>query len=445
MSLLARLGWSACTRRAAGRAPLRLALSCAVVFTWLTVPIIGQAQQPLTQDPYAQATALVAAGDLAGASAVLSRWAPRHPGDRERQLWALALIARQSGDLSVARSHLTALVAVRPDQPRFRSELAGVLEEMGEGDRAAQQAALAGTRISPRAALAAEPRLSTRLSFSIVPQSNPGQRTDAEVIEVLGLPLQIAPSARERAATGIRASARVAWSPRLGEASRVRLSLGVNGDLYEERAFNDLSASVEAAFIHVMQGGTRLEVGPGYHQRWLGGQLYSRGPGLTFGVKRGVGNRGILSTAVALQWLKHPAGPLADGRRAVAVLGYSHALSPQTALRASLRLERTSAAAAFLSLCAAELGLGVTHGFRGGLTLGADVILRRAQYDAGTGLFPQPREDDRSTLRLRVSHGKFTWNGFAPVIEVESARQRSTVPINSFKNVSVSVGFARSF
>ena len=95
-------------------------------------------------DPMTQARALIEAGQLDAAQGLLSAWQPAQSEARVQRLWALALLARQRGDLRAARAYLGELVALRPDVAPFRLELARVLDELGEGERAAHHAAMGG-------------------------------------------------------------------------------------------------------------------------------------------------------------------------------------------------------------------------------------------------------------------------------------------------------------
>lgn len=401
--------------------------------------------QERPSDPYGRAIERVAQQDFAGAIRILEGWTPSQQGDEERRLWALARIALEAEDLPLARRALSRLVSLRPDEARFRAELAKVLTALGEDERAAYQAEFAGTAPTQRTVLAREKTFSTRLSFAIVPQSNPAQRTDAEVIEVLGLPLRLAPGARAQSATGVRASATALWSPRLNATTRGKLSFGVSGQLYEDRALNDVVASAEIGLVHVTSGNLRIDGSLGYYHRWLAGALYSRGPGVTLGFTKAIGTRGRFVAAFATQWLDHPRGAVADGPRSIGQLTYSHGISSQTVVRASTRFERTEAKVDFLSVTAREVGLGMTHAFRGGLIMGTDILFREARYDGATALFPRAREDRRSTLRVRLTHADLSWKGFAPSLELEVVRQKSNLPVNRFRNTAVSLGFTKSF
>ena len=279
----------------------------------------------------------------------------------------------------------------------------------------------------------------------MIPQSNPARRTDAEIIEVLGLPFVLAPGSRAQPATGLRATGQIGWSPRLAPRWRARLSATISAEVYDRALASDTTITLGAGLSHVTAGGLRLDAGLSYSQRWIGGRDFSMGPGVNLGFSRRIGARGELSGGAAVQWVTHPGAAAADGPRIVGVLAYAHRLSPQTALRGSLRLERTEAGLPSLSLSAAELGVGVTHAFRGGLVLGVDLSQRQTRHDGGTMLFPQPRADDRTTLRLRVLHGQIEWQGFAPVLEVEATLQGSNVPVNAFTNIGLSFGLTRTF
>ena len=83
--------------------------------------------------------------------------------------------------------------------------------------------------------------------------------------------------------------------------------------------------------------------------------------------------------------------------------------------------------------------------FEGGLTVSLDAMyLRhvRAAADPGFGVI---RRDRRTSLTARIMHRTVSLSGFAPVLELGLDRQRSSLPLNAFRNARVSVGLTRQF
>ncbi|MWD27652.1 DUF560 domain-containing protein [Aquicoccus sp. SCR17] len=415
-----------------------------------------EAPRPSATAPsYARATRLAAQGELEAAVALLRGWTPTTRSEREQRLWALAVILRSAGRAAEALPLLEDLVRLRPDVPRFRIALGEVLADRGQTERARfhlEEARLASPSEADRAraerglgALDAGSAWSGHVSLALIPATNAAQGTNARRIRLGGLDFDINRGSRERPAFGIEAGAGLAYAPAIGPATRLRFGLSGKAELYDGNAPDDITLRAEAALVRDLGDRALVEGGLTWSRRWIDGAGYSAGPGLTFGYSALAGPRGRVDAAVVVDRLDHDRAPGLDGYRSLAVLAYTHALSPRLHLRGSLRLERMAARTASLASTAWEAGLGGTYAFENGLRLGLDFGLRQAGYDAPSALFGARREDRRLTTRLRLTQGAYQVGGFAPVLEVEFERQDSTIPLYRFENLSTSIGLTRRF
>ena len=419
------------------------------------VPALARAEAADAQAE-AQARALAAAGRRAEALARYQAWVPATRGGAERRLWAIATLARAEGRADLARAALERLVTLRPDVARFRLELAAALQAAGEAPRARfhYEAALGGPLAAPErraaeqalVALAQEKRWQGSLSFDLQPASNPGRRTSATTILIDGLPVTVAGSSRAQAALGAGIGAHLAFAPVLGPGWQGRASLDLDAIGYDRAAVpSDVTLTPGLALIRRAAGGLRWEVGASVAQRWIDGQVYSRGPGLSLALSAPVGARDTLALAVTAQDLTYPGAPLSDGVRSRAMLRWSHALDPRFALRAGLALERSDAQVPSLAYRAGEVSFGASYALAGGLSLGADLTLRHARYDGVSTLFGRRRTDDRQSLALTAQHRAVTVAGFAPVLQLTWERQGSTLPVAAYRNLSLGLGLSRRF
>ncbi|MGD9917436.1 MAG: surface lipoprotein assembly modifier [Paenirhodobacter sp.] len=404
----------------------------------------------------AGARALAAAGRRAEALARYRAWVPATRGGAERRLWAIATLARAEGRADLARAALERLVVLRPDVARFRLELAAALQAAGEAPRVRfhYEAALGGTLAAPErraaegalVALAQERRWQGSLSFGLVPSSNPGRRTSAGTIVIDGLPVTVAGGSRAQAALGAGIGVHLAFAPVLGPGWQGRASLDLDAIGYDRAAVpSDVTLTPGLALIRRKAGGLRWEVGANFAQRWIEGQVYSRGPGLSLALSTPVGARDMLAVALTAQDLAYPGAPRSDGLRSRAMLRWSHALDPRFAIRAGLALERSAARVPSLAFRAGEVSFGASYAFEGGLSLGADLTLRHARYDGVSTLFGLRRKDDRQSLALSAQHRALTVSGFAPVLQLNWERQRSTLPVAAYRNLSLGLGLSRRF
>jgi len=404
--------------------------------------------------PYARALDLAAEGRLQHALDALRAWQPDTPAGQEQKLWGEAVILRQMGREAEALPRLEALVARRPDVPRFRIALGETLAALGQGDRARLhfEEALATDSEADRAraakglgALEVTKDWSGHFALSVIPATNAAQRTSARTIMLQGRPFTINPSARRASAFGGRVQAGATYAPRLSEAVRLRFGLSGDAKIYDGNAEDDITLRGEAAVVLTLSPDTQVEGGLTYSRRWIDGAGYSTGPGLTIGFVTYPTPRSRLQFAAVMDDLDHDSAPALDGVRGLAVLAYGYAVSPQLHLRGSLRAERTNARSASNSFTAWEVGVGGTYAFRGGLRMGLDLGWREAEFDSMSLFYGTLREDEQLGATLRLSHAQVQMMGFAPVFELEYTKRTSTIPVYSFDDLSAQIGLTRRF
>ncbi|MGI3164796.1 surface lipoprotein assembly modifier [Pseudooceanicola sp. 200-1SW] len=432
------------------RAGLRL---CALVLGAALAVSAGAAAAADT--PPERVRALVLQGDLTGARDVLLSWTPDTAEEAERRLWLLAVVYREAGQGPERLQVLEALVARRPDVARFRLELADTLADLGQRDRAGYHYEMArGGQLNPgqraRAAegatrMEAPQRWSGRFGIAVVPSSNPGRKTQEETLDLGFGEATLNEASRAQPATGVEVQASGAYAHRFGPRTQGQIALHFNGSFFEDRDDNDLLGLIETSLTTQLAPGALLRGALSYQERYLGGDIYSRGPGLGLDLVLRSGARGRVTLGLSLTDLSFPHAPGADGLRRTLRASYSHAASSALTLRGSLRHERVDAAVAEIAATTQELGLGASYAFRGGLILDGDLAFRRTRRDGPHGLFGVVQEDHRQTLSLRLRHAEVNWKGFAPYVELRAERQRSNIAIYGYHAEDVTLGLTRRF
>jgi outer membrane protein len=365
-------------------------------------------------------------GRPAAALDVLQGLRPQSPPETARHLWAQAVAHMAEGRPEVAVPLLERLAALVPGESR----VAGALAE-------ARAALTEGQGNGP-----ARPQVWLR--FAVVPESNPHRRTGADSISLGGWDFALDPAARAASGTGLRLGFGVGWSPALGPRTRARLLAVVDARLYPGGDHNDITLRTEAG-IETARGRLRFGAGVLADRRWLGGDGHSRGVGVWATAAHPVGTAGLLDLRIEAIDRHHDRFAGADGWRISGTLGYRHALSDATTLRAGLSFGRTLAALDSESLSSVGVSLGLDHAFRTGLRVGLDASLGRTGHDAPAPLFAVVREDRNSVLSLRMQHRDVTVFGLTPVVEVAVERNRSSIALHDWANTRVSVGFTRRF
>jgi len=405
--------------------------------------------------PYARARELIAAGRLDAAEHVLRAWRPATAAETEQRHWALATLLRGRARHREALTHLEPLVAARPDVPQFRIALGETLLALGQRERAALHlgearatAPAPADRARAEQALAQAEALSEwsgHLSLSIEPSSNGARRTSAETIVIGGIPFIIGAGARAQPSTALSLNAGIAFAPAVAGRTRLRFALSGFGRLHDGSASDEALVRAEVALIHQRIAGGSIQGGLTWSRRWIDGRPYSGGPGLTFGYSTFPTPRTRFDVAAVVDLLTHDTSPALDGTRSFLVLAQTFAVSPQLHLRGVLRLERHDARFDAYAFTAGELTLGATRAFRGGLRMDLDIGYRRAAHDAVNPFFGRRREEDRWSATLRTTHARLGVAGFAPEATLGWERQRSSIAVYSYDNLSAGIGLTKKF
>lgn len=366
-------------------------------------------------------------------------------------------LAAQGAAVGGAQSlaELDRAVSANPTDPAARLRLAGALLQAGAQDRArfhlmrARAAPLTETDRAHLDALLA--RIKGRrdregwLSFAIVPETNPGQRTDADTIWIGGLPFHLNTDAQAERATGLHVNAGGALMPQVGPGLRLRFGASATARLYSDRALNDVTLRGEAGFQGQTMAGHDWQFTGSVARRDLGGRRFGHGLGLHLRWSHTMGRTTLLrwrAEAVDWRFANHPA---LDGPRLSASVEARHVVRPDLLVSGTAAVTRVHARAAHEAGSTLRVGLGAERGFPGGLVLGVDAFAERHRRDGTDPLLGILRTDTTAGLGLRAMHRDFSLGSFSPVLEVSTTRQRSNSALHSWRNTRVSMGLSRAF
>ncbi|MBD3766062.1 MAG: tetratricopeptide repeat protein [Rhodobacterales bacterium] len=338
---------------------------------------------PLAAGPLEDGEALVLAGRLDEAVAVLTPYAPAGQAEEIRRLWALA--QGRQGDLRAAAGHLDRLVTLDPANPRYRVELAVILSRLGQHERARfqfDQARGAGLpadvdrRVAAELAARAERQVWQRsLRFGLLPESNPARRTAAETVVIGGLPFTLAPLSRETPAVGLLLGGTLAALPQVAPNLRLRLGISADAKLYDAAVPDDTLLRAEALALWRTGPDRQLTFGVTASRRFLEtltapgsppipeDQSWSRTWGLRLGQTGRLGPRTGYLVQLDREELRHDRLTGSDGTRWLLGLQLTHVARPGLSFRGLVTVERLDAR------LAAESGRTVT------LTLGGSAPL----------------------------------------------------------------------
>jgi len=361
-------------------------------------------------------------------------------------------------DRAALTERITALdraVSTRPNDPQLRVDLGLALLQAGLRDRAqyhllqARAAPLAPkTRAELDIILNRIGRQRDRegwLSFAIVPETNPAQRTDTDTIWIGGLPFRLNPNAQAARATGLHIDAGAALMPQIAQSLRLRVGARVSARLYEDRALHDITLRGDLGFQGQTMAGHDWQITGSVARRTLGGRSFGQGLGLHLSWSQRLGHASLMrlrAEAVDWRFANHPS---LDGPRLSASVEMRHALRTDLLVTGTAAISRVSARAGHEAGRSLRVGLGVQQSFAGGLMLGADAFAQHHRRDDRDPLFGIMRKDMTSGLGLRAMHRDVTLGKYIPVIEASNTRQRSNSALHTWRNTRVSLSLSRTF
>ncbi len=425
-----------------------------ILFAVVLCLVHGLSAGPALASPLTDAEAAINAGRPEIAIAPLQDIRPATPDEELRRLWALGVALNQLGRFDEAIAPLSRLVALMPQNGQARIELAGALLRTGQPDRAryqlerAQAAGLSpelGTQVQSVLDGLQKPRLwQGTLRFALIPESNAERRTSAQTVTLNGLVFGLLPSARAQAATGAELGFGLAAVPHLSDQLRLRIGGDVFARLFDKHASNDVTVRLNAALLRFDQNRrfTGLEVFGA--RRWIADQAYTDTRGLSLRHARLMDSVTQLSGGILAERVDYTEAGFAANRIAADVR-LVRIVNAQLELRAGLRAERRTSPVSQVAGNAQGFSLGAEYAFQGGLRIGLDLSYDQNRYSGVNPLFGIRRTDKTVTVEVELTNQNWSIRGFAPVVTFGVEQQRSTIPLNRYRNVTSSLGFTRSF
>ena len=379
------------------------------------------------------------------------------PADRAeslRQLWVLGVAYNRLNRPRAAIAPLDRLVALAPAQADFRLELALALLRAGQADRARYHFTLArGAGLQPALQARVQAEIdkidSSRnwqgyLRFALVPESNAARRTAAEAVSLGGLTFRLRPNAQAQSAVGVELGFGLAALPRLTDSLRARLAFDVRGRTFDGRAPDDVTVRAAAGVLHFGDRSRQVSAEIFATQRWLDKSLYSRSQGIDLRHSRLVGDRTSMTASLTQERLSY-VRPSYDVNRTAISFQVSHTATPQLHLLASARAERRQSANKLAAGEAIGVSLGGQYSFSGGWRAGLMVSYDHDRFAGVHPVFGVRRADRKTAAMVQINNQTWSYRGFSPVLKIGVERQRSSIVLNSYQNVTASIGLTRAF
>ena len=397
---------------------------------------------------------LFEAGRFRDARTFLEQARPADEEERIERLFLLGLAEARLGHLRDAAERFEAILAVRPELTRVRLELARVYGLLGRDGKARFHfEASLGDELPSSVEDAVEAwldridarrRWSISISAAVLPESNPVKRTDDEEVRIGGVPFRLDDDARKASGTGLLLSTGTQYSPVLSGDWRGVLAASGAAKLHEQSDWNDISVQGDVGVARLFDRGN-VSGGLRIGRRWLGGERYSDGAGSWTRGRLRLSPALRLDGALGVERRDHPDNPGLDGWTVNLRPGLDYALSSATTLRAELELEHVDAREDHHGSRLGGLAVSFSHAFRGGLSVSPRMSVHWRRYAGSDPLFGKRRSDRQTRVSVNLLHRALQYRGFAPWVGCFVEWNRSSIPINGYRNQGGVFGVSKTF
>ncbi len=393
-------------------------------------------------------------GRFRDARAFLQQARPADEEERIERLFLLGLAEARLGHLRDAAERFEAILAVRPELTRVRLELARVYGLLGRDGKARFHfEASLGDELPSSVEDAVEAwldridarkRWSVSVSAAVLPESNPAKRPDDEEVHIGGVPFRLDEDAREASGTGLLLSTGAQYSPVLADDWRGVLAASGAAKLHEQSDWNDISVQGDVGVARLFDRGS-ISGGLRIGRRWLGGERYSDGVGPWMRGRLRLSLALRLDGALGAERRDHPENPGLDGWTVNFHPGLDYTLNSATTLRTELDLEHARAREDRHGSRMGGLAVSLSHAFRGGLSVSPRISVHWRRYAGSDPLFGKRRSDRQMRLSVNLLHRALQYRGFAPFVGFFVERNRSSIPVNGYRNQGGMFGVSRTF
>lgn len=353
-------------------------------------------------------------------------------------------VAAETGDLHGAEKAFRAVLRERPDLTRARLELARVLLLEHKDSAADHHFRLAEEAQDLPPEIERTIRLSRgvirdrrnwhlNFDFGLAPDSNINSATDVRSISIFGQDgYVLSRDARRR--SGIGQTATVSSGVRLRLSDGMAVLLDADGQVVNQpgRAADDISALIAAGPELTMKNGARLAVQAEIAQRWYGGKVAQRGPGLRVNYQRNLSAGAKLGLQGEVRRVTSGYAADYDGWEYSAYATYERVVRRSMVASATLFARREDLRSRPYSSTEAGASLGIGGELPRGINAGVTMGLSRVWFDAPLMLLSEKtRRDWRLNARAYAGLRSVRVLGFSP--SVTYTYNRTETPIDFYR------------
>lgn len=367
-------------------------------------------------------------------------------------------VASETGDLHGAEKAFRAVLRERPELTRARLELARVLLLQHKDSAADHNFRLAEEAQDLPPEIERTIRLSRgvirdrrnwhlNFDFGLAPDSNINSATDARSISIFGQDGYVL-SKDARRKSGIGQTATASSGVRLRLSDGMAVLIDGDGQVVNQpgKAADDISALIAAGPELTMKNGARLAVQAEYAQRWYGGKVAQRGPGLRLNYQQNLSAGAKIGLQGEVRRVSSGYSAAYDGWQYSAYATYERVVRRSMVASATLFVRREDLRARPYSSTEAGASLGIGGELPRGINAGVTMGLSRVWFDAPLLLLSdKTRRDWRLNARAYAGLRSVRLLGFSPSITYTYNRTETPIDFYRTDRHRLVFGLARYF
>jgi outer membrane protein len=366
----------------------------------------------------------------------------------------LARIHVALGTLRTAATWYQKVLDEKPNSVAARVELARVLAQLGEEGAAERQlrraAAAPGlpddvSRALGRigAGLRSNAPIGGSFQLGIAPDSNINRATNAQQVDIFGLPFALNEDGQAQSGIGVTVNAGGFVRRKFNANSRLVAQVSIDADLYKKSDFNDIS--VAANIGPEIRGGRsifRPSVSAG--RRWLGANKLYDFYGISTSLQRSISKTSQIRIVTSVTNFDYPTRADLSGPIYSLALAYEREITPRLSSRVGINAARTDANAP--SNASNTVGGDITLSRDAGrFTVFSRIGYSYTKGDAPFVAFATNRRDNLYDAEIGLVFRQISALGLSPLIRVKRTENKSPITIFDFKRTRFEFALTRSF
>ncbi len=283
-----------------------------------------------------------------------------------------------------------------------------------------------------------------RFDFSIAPNSNINTATDAETVNIFGLPFSLSDDANSKSGVGVKASASVEFRPTIKEGVRLQSNLNIQRTEYDGGNFDD---TIVSGFIgpSIKLNNSTLNIGASGFRHWFGNDGFNRAVGATINYRTRFNSRLETSINLTAQNIKYDRSPEKDGTLISINTQTNYALDGAKSIGLIVGYNKNSAKVKYEENITYQLGASFSQKLQNALSLYVSGYVNISNYDDIHPSFAIKRSDKLYSVNVELSKRDVFIFGMIPVIRYGYTNNNSNIALYNYSRHQAGFGLVKLF